>query len=311
MAALSPAAAHRAMSIVASPALPPIVPCALALELRPGAQPAHAGLAQATAARLADHLAADLARLLPEAQGLDLVLAAAHFDPAELLRPGWPLHRRLLDLHARAPRTGASAEARVIVFGADADGVLPQPLCAEPTLLGGALRVLPFALTGTAETVAAVALRCEEILLERGMAGAATALTAQEGFAVPVEHARYLTAHDLAAMTALQYEHAGLAPLWPLIEAALLSPQRETWLDAPPEPLLRYADGRVRIATLDRDAWRARYAAQERDPARVERGYGYFMARIRQLRAVLDAHAIDNTESTCAPGDDAYALLNA
>jgi len=88
------------------------------------------------------------------------------------------------------------------------------------------------------------------------MASAATALQAQEEFAARIEHARYLTAHDLAAMIAMQYDHVGLKRLWPLIETALLAPQRELWLDASPEPLLRYADGRISMAKFDFDAWR-------------------------------------------------------
>src|SRR3546814_4530153 len=88
--------------------------------------------------------------------------------------------------------------------------------------------------------------------MERGMAGADTALLAQEAFGLQVEHARYLTLHDLCALMAMQYDHAGLAPLWPVLETALLSPDREAWLDAPPEPLLRYADREARIALLTR-----------------------------------------------------------
>src|SRR3546814_5850413 len=93
--------------------------------------------------------------------------------------------------------------------------------------------------------------------MERGMAGADTALLAQEAFGLQVEHARYLTLHDLCALMAMQYDHAGLAPLWPVLETALLSRDREAWLDAPPEPLLRYADREARIALLPPSGWRS------------------------------------------------------
>src|SRR5690606_40089338 len=98
-------------------------------------------------------------------------------------------------------------------------------------------------------------------LLAGGRAGADAALAARDALGLRVEHARYLTVHDLAAMTALQYEHAGLAALWPLLETALLQPDGEAWLDQPPEPLLHYADGEARIALFSPAAWRARYAA--------------------------------------------------
>ena len=87
------------------------------------------------------------------------------------------------------------------------------------------------------------------------MAGAQTALFAQSAFGAQIEHARYFSILDLCAMMALQYEHAGLAPLWPLLECALLSATAEAWLDAPPEPLARFSAGGVRIALLDLDGW--------------------------------------------------------
>ncbi len=283
---------------------------ALALELAPGTAPRQAALGQALAAALAEAISHDLATLAPEARDLDLVLGAAHFDPAELLRPGWPMHRRLQELHTRAPRDD---EPRIVVFGANTNGTVPQPLRAELELHGGPLRVLPFTLIGDADNVRAVGARFEEMLLERGMASAATALQAQEGFVARVEHARYLTIHDLSAMIAMQYEHVGLKRLWPLIETALLAPQREAWLDASPEPLLRYADGIVRIAQFDFDAWR-RHDALERDRSgaaddEARRRYTYFQARQRQYRVVLQAHGIDTTLIPCSMQQDPHQRL--
>ena len=238
---------------------------------------------------LAEHLALDLARIAPQASDCDLVFAAAHFDPAEALRPGWPLHRRLAELHARAPREGAGA-ARIFAFGADARGRVPQPLQTEPELRGGALRVLPFLLVGAQAAV--VQERFEAELLDQGMASARTALLAQEAFAASIEHARLLTAHDLAAMTALQYEHAGLGALWPVIETALLAPGESLDIDAPPEPRLRYADGVAHLEIASPARWRRDFAG-DIAAERAAQGYAAYEARLRQFAAVLGAHAID------------------
>jgi hypothetical protein len=281
----------------------------LALELTGGNAPARAALTQHQAGELAARMARDLAKLVPEAAQLDLVLFAAHFDPAEALRPGWSLHRRLHELQQRAP--GREDGPRLIAFGAGAEGDVPLPLRSDPDLLGGALRVLPFQLIGTAEVVAHVAEACESVLLERGMAQAETALLAQQGFGAEVEHARYLTLHDLAAMMAMQYDHQGLSPLWPVIETALLAPHEEQWLDAPPEPLLRYADGEVRMALLDAAAWQARNASGTEDHARLARQYEYFLARQRQMAAVLEAHGIPVTFAHCPSADDVCSQLSA
>lgn len=287
----------------------------VAIELQGGQAPARAALDPATAGELAQKLARDLAEHAPRARELDLIVAAAHFDPAEALRPGWPLHRRLRELGLRAP--GGAQGPRIIAFGADADGAVPQPLQADPDLRGGSLRVLPFVLSepkasrrisGDADAARAVDEQFEAMLLERGMAAADTALLAQQAFGAPAEHIRYLTVHDLAAMTAMQYQHQGLDRLWPLIETALLQPDVEEWLDDPPEPLLRYAGGEVRIALFDPDAWRRRYAPDPSDRARLEHGFQLFQARQRQYAAVLGAHDIPVQFVHCGGSDGADSL---
>ncbi|GAB2628088.1 hypothetical protein [Novilysobacter erysipheiresistens] len=270
---------------------------ALALELHGDAPIGREALAQAEVGDLAGLVARDLAGFCAEAAMLELVTVGALYDPVELLRPGWPLHRELDQLAARAPRDAMGGpDGRIIAFGAH-DGRLPGALTPSPDYAGGPLRLLPFVLTGSAEVVSRVGDAFERELIERGMAGADTALAAQDAFGLRVEHARYLTVHDLAAMTALQYEHAGLAALWPLLETALLQPDGEAWLDRPPEPLLHYVDGEARIALFSPAAWHARYAAEiDCDSAetrdRLQRQHQHFEARQRQIAAVLGAHGV-------------------
>jgi len=273
---------------------------ALALELAPGSAASLAALPQGEAGVLAAAMARDLALFAPEAAGLECVMAGAHYDPVELLRPGWPIHRELHQLAARAP-LAAGASGRIIAFGMHA-AQLPGALAPATEHAGGPLRLVPFLLAGEAAVVARVGDLYERDLMERGMAGAETALVAQEAFGLRVEHARYLTLHDLCALTAMQYEHAGLAPLWPLLETALLSPDREAWLDAPPEPLLHYNAGEVRIALFSPDAWRGRYRPKDHaieDGAILERAFGHFEARQRQFAAVLAAHGVPVTFVHC------------
>ena len=314
---------------------------ALALELRGDAPVTRAALAQVDAGALATLIARDLARFAPEAASLELVTVGAHYDPVEVLRPGWPLHRELDELAARAPRAhppspGPEAPApgvrqaregidagHIIAFGAH-DGRLPGALAPSPDFIGGPLRLVPFVLgappenrrsaVGDAGAVARVGDAFERELLERGMAGADTALAAQEAFGLQVEHARYLTVHDLAAMMAMQYDHAGLAPLWPLLETALLQPDGEAWLDAPPEPLVHYAGGEARIALFTPAAWHARYASDvacdsDECRARLGRQQQHFEARQRQVAAVLGAHGIAVTFVHCDHDADCRVAL--
>ena len=276
----------------------PVFRGVVALELRDGTPPQRAALAAEAAGELTALLGRDLAALVPAVRDCDLALMAAHFDPAEALRPDWPLHRRVIELLQRAP--GQAQGPRMVGFGADAQGDIPMPLQADANLAGGGLRVLPFVLRGDA--AAEVGTQLEDLLLDRGMAAADTALALQDGLGASIEHARYLSLHDLAAMMALQYQNVGLEPLWTLLEAALLEPDAEAWLDAGPEPLARYGDGEVRIALMDPCAWRKRYAADERDSLRLERGFEHFQARQRQFAAVLDAHGVPVQFVHCADG---------
>lgn len=279
----------------------------LALELSDDSVPERGALGQQAAGQLATLLGRDLNALVPGVRDLDLVFAAAHFDPAELLRPGWPMHRRLEELRVRAPKSGEGP--RIIAFGADARGAVPLPFQADPQLAGGRLRVLPYLFVGEPAATAAVAEHMESMLLDLGMAKADTALCAQETFGARIEHARYLTLHDLLAMTALQYRNQGLDPLWDVLETALLAPEAEAWLDAPPEPLLRHVDGEVRIAMLSPDDWRLRCAPGESDDGRLAQGFAMYEARQRQLSAVLQAHGVPVVFAHVAPGQDPTVAL--
>ena len=84
-------------------ATPPVFRGVVALELRDGAPPQRAALDANAAGDLVALLGRDLAALVPGVPDCELALLAAHFDPAEALRPGWPLHRRAIELLQRAP----------------------------------------------------------------------------------------------------------------------------------------------------------------------------------------------------------------
>ncbi len=275
----------------------------IALELRDGDPPTQLALQADAAGELATRLGRDLAKLVPAAGECELALFAAHFDPAEALRPGWPLHRRITELLQRAPGQAMQGQAwrpRIVGFGADASGDVPQPLRCDTGLLGGGLRVLPFVLRGEAASSAGAQL--EDLLLDRGMAAADAALALQERLGARIEHVRYLSLHDLLAMSAMQYANVGLEPLWTLLETALLEPGADAWLDEGQEPLARYTDGEVRIALFDPCAWRTRYAVSTDDGARLERGFAMFQARQRQFAAVLEAHDVPVQFVHCADG---------
>lgn len=284
---------------------------AIAIELSGSAPVGRLSLTQAEAGEWGAGLAVDIARLVPEAAALDLVLAAALRDPAELLRPNFPAHAALEALAETAP---GLVGGRVVAFGAGSAG-LPPELAPREDMSGGPLRVVPFLLRGPAAAVQAVGRAFEERLLDTGMANAGMALATQSAFGLRIEHMRYLTLHDLMAMTAMQYEHAGLAALWPMIEAALFGDDDELWLDAPPEPLVRYANGAARIALMDADAWAlGGFTPQTAgsgplNAEKLEWLFERFEARQRQIAAVLGEHGLEVTFDHCPVGKDARGIL--
>ncbi len=280
----------------------------MALELAGGQQPGKAVLSSDQAGELAALVGRDLSKLVPQVSGLDLVLAGAHFDPAEVLRPGWPIHRRLEELQMRAP--GRNQGPRLLAFGSDANGEVPLPLQADAALTGGGLRVVPFVLAGSdAVLLGETREALEEVLLANGMAQPDTALLAQNAFAAQIEHARYFTVNDLAAMMAMQYDNQGLADLWPLLETALFAPAEEQWLESAPEPLLRYVGGEVRMALFDPAGWCAHYGHERDGCDRLQRIYEQYLMRQRQMAAVLEAHGLEVLYVHVHAGQDAKLML--
>jgi hypothetical protein len=62
---------------------------------------------------------------------------------------------------------------------------------------------------------------------------------------IRLEHVRYLSRNDLLALTCVQYEHVNLAPLWTLLEAALLTPYRDESALSARGLALHYTNGKV------------------------------------------------------------------
>ncbi len=141
------------------------------------------------------------------------------------------------------------------------------------------------------------------------MAHADTALMAQNSFGARIEHARYFTVNDLAAMMSMQYDNQGLAALWPLIETAIMAPGEDEWLNAAPEPLLRYTHGEARMALFDPAGWCAHYNHSKNDCDRLKGIYEQFLMRQRQMAAVLEAHGVPVLFVHCEAGQDARELL--
>lgn len=268
------------------------LPIVLALEPVAGEPPARLTLTRDEAAELAALVAADLHALVPQVDAARLALAGALFDQVELLRPGFPVWATLDELARRVPRGHLE---NVVAFGSY-DGHMPaQPLEPSPTYADGPMRLLPMSLLAPAELAETLSEQLEIQLVGRGEAGTLTADWLMRTLGIRLEHVRYLSRNDLLALTCVQYEHVNLAPLWALLEAALLTPYREESTMSARGLGLRYADGRVRVQSPSQ--W---LAAQAGDGTERAHAFAGIVFELRQYAALLDAHRLPLS----LPGDD-------
>jgi hypothetical protein len=255
----------------------------LALELSTGEHPRRLTLSRDEAADLAALVAEDLHALVPEVAQARLTLGGAIFDAVELLRPGFPVWATLDELARRVPRGQLE---NVVAFGHHEGRMPAQPLEPDPAYADGPMRLLPLSLLVPEEAAEALSDRLEVELVGRGEAGTRTADWLMRMFGVRLEHARYLSRNDLLALTCVQYEHVNLAPLWQLLEAAMLTPYRpETALSAR-GLALRYADGNVWMQSP------ARWLAAQSDMPQRDHALAGAVFELRQYAALLQAHGL-------------------
>jgi hypothetical protein len=262
------------------------LPAVIALELVPGTDPGRLMLDRDEADTLAGLMAEDLRALLPGVEQARLALVGAHFDAVELLRPGFPVHATLDELARRLPARHGSRG--VVAFGAHEGHMPAEPLNPQRGYLGGPMRLLPWSLLAPENAAAELGERMEVELVGRGELGARTADFLMRHLDVRLEHARYLSRNDLLALTCVQYEHANLAALWSLIEAALLSPYREETALSARGLELRYAEGSISVPAPS--VWLRDHAAG--DAGERAHALAGMLFELRQSAALLHAHGI-------------------
>lgn len=260
------------------------LPVVLALEPVAGEPPARCTLTRDEAAELATLVASDLHTLVPQVDAARLALAGALFDQVELLRPGFPVWSTLDELARRVPRGHLQ---NVVAFGSH-DGHMPaQPLEPSALYAGGPMRLLPISLLAPEALAEELSEQLEIQLVGRGEAGTLTADWLMRTLGIRLEHVRYLSRNDLLALTCVQYEHVNLAPLWSLLETALLTPQREESALSARGLALRYADGKVFAQSPSQ--W---LAGQGGELAQRAHGLAGIVFELRQYAALLQAHQL-------------------
>jgi hypothetical protein len=268
----------------------PLLACVIAIELDPAVEPARRLLNPGEAGQLAAHVMADLAERLPQVERSGLVLAGALYDATELMQPQWPLFRELKTHYLR----GAGADARLMGLG-QAEGRMPTARFEpDPRRAGAALTFVPFVLVAPEDIAAGLGEALETLLVGSGQLGAASALGLQTLFGLKVQHAQYFTRYDLCALMAAQLDPLGLAPLWALLECALLSPQDEVQVVDGQGGRWSFSRGRVRSGFTGYADWLASDAGQAAlAEGRVADAFADALLVQRQYLAVLRAHGVE------------------
>ena len=269
------------------------LPIVLALELSPGDTPPRRTLSRDEAAELAALMAEDLHALVPQVGKARLAVAGALFDAVELLRPGFPVWATLDELARRVPRGHLE---NVVAFGTHEGHMPAQPLEPEAAFADGPMRLLPITLLAPESLAEELSAQLEVELVGRGEAGQRTADWLMRTLGVQLEHARYLSRNDLLALTCVQYEHVNLAPLWTLLEAALLTPYRDESALSARGLRMRYVEGRVEVQSPAH--W---LRSLSTDISQRGHDLAGMVFELRQYAALLDAHRLP----LVLPGTDA------
>ena len=265
----------------------------LACELSPQPAPAHLLLERDGGDALAAAIARDLQRLLPGIEHARLLLGTGLLDAAEILRPGFAAHAALAELGLRLPR----GHGAVVAIGAH-HGRMPAAALAPGTEFAGApMRYLPLLIEAEAGHADALGTRLEQVLANEGEASAECADVLMRGYGLRLQHARYMSLTDLLALTCVQYEHAGFAAHWPLLEAALLTPARREQATSPRGARWQWTGAHVALETP-----RA-FIARTRPPADARvHAYAAAVFELRQAAALFHAHGLPPGALDDAPG---------
>jgi hypothetical protein len=260
----------------------------LALEPAAGALPQRQMLTRATAEGLNAAMGAQLARFLPPEQEYGFVWSAAIYDPAQLLRRGFPLYQELANLFVAGQRHGVDAGQCLTLC--ELDGRMPTALLEpEAAIGGGTLYIIPIAVTGSPEAIAAASERLEAELYDQGLADAAVVFELHRDLGVAFEHVRLMSLMDLSAMMAAQMEHVGFGCAWQLIEEVLYgNPPGNVETQSPLGQILKLDDHTVWLA-FEPYSLHARLhgAADTRLQTYTEK-----LHEFRQLQGLLAAHGI-------------------
>lgn len=241
--------------------------------------------------QLAEHLAADLARAVPQVNSGLLVVAGVLFEPNEVIQPELPVWQALEDLAGRLTSRD-DLDPGILAIGAHQQRFPDERLDPPAHSPAGQFLVLPLLLICPDEQATALERALESELFERASIDPPARALLADAIGLDTVHGQLLTLNDLIALQHVQFDSAGLGGFWPLVEHALLESGTTSRMSLPGNLTAKWnADDRrviIEFSSLDQ------FQGECED-------YMLWLRAFRSLIALLEAHGIDWAANPSAP----------
>lgn len=270
----------------------------LLLEAPPGPPPRRLDKteAQALLAAIAD----DLGPALGGLEALQLLGLGSVFDPADLLRPGLPVHQALFSL-VQGTRREAPFQPGLVALGSD-DGRYPIA-ALNPTrrALAGPLYVVPMIIAGPSAALELARAEAETRLMRMATVSTDVRKAVGDHFGLPAENASYATLTDLMALLKNSFDALDLEPVWSVLVQALYRAGQPERFENDSGLTVDWTMDEAQLHFLTLDAWGQRQPAA--DPKAVLAGYRQWLTAYRRAFAALEAHEVPVSLAIASQGE--------
>lgn len=243
---------------------------------------------------LADALASDLAKQLPDDGETVLVVGGVVLEPDALLQPNFPIYQALEQL-AKPLIRDQGLHSSVLAIGAHQRQMPDDRLQPKQHRLMGQMALIPMVVITDVDRGPGIERDLETQLFESGSINPPARALLAEYAGLDSVHGQLLTVNDLMALQRVQLDAAGLSGFWEVIETILIADDSDHAFELPGGVTAQWhhKDARLLIDFVTFDHWARTHA--EKDPQandNLAEDYGLWVRGYRTLLALIDNHAI-------------------
>jgi|GEM_PF-1137003 len=255
---------------------------------------------------MAEALASDLAKQLPETSETVLVVGGVIVEPDQLLQPHFPIYQALEQL-AKPVIRDQGLHSSVMAIGAHANQMPDDRLQPSRHTLMGQMIAIPMVIITDMDDGPTIEQSLETALFESGSINPPARAALAESARLDSVHGQLLTVNDLMALQRVQLDAAGLSGFWEVIETVLLAGDEPHSFELPGHVTCQWRDDQAHLAIdfMTFDHWarthtdsaarhgQAPTAAEHRSLHQApDSGYGLWVRGYRTLLALIQNHAI-------------------